>query len=146
MEDSDFRTGFKTSQTQRPSRKRKILILEQHGFRPRLSTSHQLLRVVEFIKEGNNKDECTAAVFLDIQKAFDRGESGRAQEGGEKPKKRVRGAPKRSSEKELQLFFSRGQNEKEWSLQVETYKRNSRRKMQDPAFSLIPLSTSGKGI
>ncbi|GFW70879.1 RNA-directed DNA polymerase from mobile element jockey [Trichonephila clavipes] len=42
------------------------------GFRPRLSTSHQLLRVVEFIKEGNNKDECTAAVFLDIQKAFDR--------------------------------------------------------------------------
>ncbi|GFV27151.1 RNA-directed DNA polymerase from mobile element jockey [Trichonephila clavipes] len=47
----------------------KILIPEQHGFRPRLSTSHQLLRVVEFIKEGNNKDECTAAVFLDIQKA-----------------------------------------------------------------------------
>ncbi|GFX76084.1 probable RNA-directed DNA polymerase from transposon X-element [Trichonephila clavipes] len=49
-----------------------ILIPEQHGFRPRLSTSHQLLRVVEFIKEGNNKDECTAVVFLDIQKAFDR--------------------------------------------------------------------------
>ncbi|GFV59447.1 putative RNA-directed DNA polymerase from transposon X-element, partial [Trichonephila clavipes] len=46
----------------------KILIPEQHGFRPRLSTSHQLLRVVEFIKEGNNNDECTAAVFLDIQK------------------------------------------------------------------------------
>ncbi|GFV77727.1 uncharacterized protein TNCV_1574761 [Trichonephila clavipes] len=50
----------------------KILIPEQHGFRPRLSTSHQLLRVGEFIKEGNNKDECTAAVFLGIQKAFDR--------------------------------------------------------------------------
>ncbi|GFX35179.1 RNA-directed DNA polymerase from mobile element jockey [Trichonephila clavipes] len=49
-----------------------ILIPEQHGFRPRLSTSHQLLRVVEFIKEGNNKYECTAVVFLDIQKAFDR--------------------------------------------------------------------------
>ncbi|GFT35244.1 probable RNA-directed DNA polymerase from transposon X-element [Trichonephila clavipes] len=49
-----------------------ILIPEQHGFRPRLFTSHQLLRVVEFIKEGNNKDEYTAAVFLDIQKAFDR--------------------------------------------------------------------------
>ncbi|GFU84410.1 RNA-directed DNA polymerase from mobile element jockey [Trichonephila clavipes] len=50
----------------------KILIPEQHGFRLRLSTSHQLLRVVEFIKEGNSKDECTTAVFLDIQKAFDR--------------------------------------------------------------------------
>ncbi|GFX88630.1 RNA-directed DNA polymerase from mobile element jockey [Trichonephila clavipes] len=50
----------------------KILILEQHAFRPRLSTSHQILRIVEFMKEGNNKDECTAAVFLDIQKAFDR--------------------------------------------------------------------------
>ncbi|GFX80747.1 putative RNA-directed DNA polymerase from transposon BS [Trichonephila clavipes] len=30
-----------------------ILIPELHGFRPRLCTSHQLLRVVEFIKEGN---------------------------------------------------------------------------------------------
>ncbi|GFQ95193.1 RNA-directed DNA polymerase from mobile element jockey [Trichonephila clavata] len=49
-----------------------ILVPEQHGFRPRLSTTHQLLRVVEFIKEGNNRDQCTAAVFLDIQKAFDR--------------------------------------------------------------------------
>ncbi|GFX68375.1 probable RNA-directed DNA polymerase from transposon X-element [Trichonephila clavipes] len=34
--------------------RRNILILEQHEFRPRLSTSHQLLRVVEFIKERNN--------------------------------------------------------------------------------------------
>ncbi|GFW59320.1 probable RNA-directed DNA polymerase from transposon X-element [Trichonephila clavipes] len=50
----------------------KILIPEQHGFRPRLSTTHQLLRVVEYIKEGNNMGQCTAAVFLDIQKAFDR--------------------------------------------------------------------------
>ncbi|GFR33671.1 probable RNA-directed DNA polymerase from transposon BS [Trichonephila clavata] len=50
----------------------KILIPEQHGFRPRLSTSHQLLRVVEFIKEANDRNQCTAAVFLDIQKAFDR--------------------------------------------------------------------------
>ncbi|GFV49434.1 RNA-directed DNA polymerase from mobile element jockey [Trichonephila clavipes] len=49
-----------------------ILIPEQHGFRPRLSTTHQLLRVVEYIKEGNNWGQCTAAVFLDIQKAFDR--------------------------------------------------------------------------
>ncbi|GFW16687.1 probable RNA-directed DNA polymerase from transposon X-element [Trichonephila clavipes] len=50
----------------------KILIPEQHGFRPRLSTTHQLLRVVEYIKEGNSMGQCTAAVFLDIQKAFDR--------------------------------------------------------------------------
>ncbi|GFX63402.1 probable RNA-directed DNA polymerase from transposon X-element [Trichonephila clavipes] len=50
----------------------KILIPEQHGFRSRLSTTHQLLRVVEYIKEGNNMGQCTAAVFLDIQKAFDR--------------------------------------------------------------------------
>ncbi|GFT09817.1 RNA-directed DNA polymerase from mobile element jockey [Trichonephila clavipes] len=49
-----------------------ILIPEQHGFHPRLSTFHQLLRVVEFIKEGNNRDQCTAVVFLGIQKAFDR--------------------------------------------------------------------------
>ncbi|GFX16884.1 probable RNA-directed DNA polymerase from transposon X-element [Trichonephila clavipes] len=51
---------------------KKVLSPEQHGFRPRLSTTHQLLRVVEYIKEGNNKGQCTAAVFLDIQKAFDR--------------------------------------------------------------------------
>ncbi|GFX78899.1 RNA-directed DNA polymerase from mobile element jockey [Trichonephila clavipes] len=49
-----------------------ILIPEQHGFHPRLSPTHQLLRVVECIKEGNNRNQCTAAVFLDIQKAFDR--------------------------------------------------------------------------
>ncbi|GFV43944.1 RNA-directed DNA polymerase from mobile element jockey [Trichonephila clavipes] len=45
---------------------------EQHGFRPRLSTSHQLLRVIEYIKDGIDRNQYTAAVFLDIQKAFDR--------------------------------------------------------------------------
>ncbi|GFW73555.1 probable RNA-directed DNA polymerase from transposon X-element [Trichonephila clavipes] len=49
-----------------------ILTPEQHGFRPRLSTSHQLLRVVEFIKDATDRNQYTAAVFLDIQKAFDR--------------------------------------------------------------------------
>ncbi|GFX58417.1 RNA-directed DNA polymerase from mobile element jockey [Trichonephila clavipes] len=45
---------------------------EQHGFRPRLSTSHQLLRVVEYIKDAIDRNQHVAAVFLDIQKAFDR--------------------------------------------------------------------------
>ncbi|GFU01164.1 RNA-directed DNA polymerase from mobile element jockey [Trichonephila clavipes] len=49
-----------------------ILTPEQHGFRPRLSTSHQLLRVVEYIKDAIDRNQYTAAVFLDIQKAFDR--------------------------------------------------------------------------
>ncbi|GFU36889.1 RNA-directed DNA polymerase from mobile element jockey [Trichonephila clavipes] len=49
-----------------------ILISQQHGFRPRLSTSHQLLRVVEYIKTGFKDDKYTGAIFLDIQKAFDR--------------------------------------------------------------------------
>ncbi|GFY19421.1 probable RNA-directed DNA polymerase from transposon X-element [Trichonephila clavipes] len=49
-----------------------ILVPEQHRFRPRLSTTHQLLRVVEYIKDGIDGNQYTAAVFLDIQKAFDR--------------------------------------------------------------------------
>ncbi|GFX55587.1 RNA-directed DNA polymerase from mobile element jockey [Trichonephila clavipes] len=49
-----------------------ILIPQQHGFRAGLSTSHQLLRVVEYIKSGFQNRKSTGAVFLDIQKAFDR--------------------------------------------------------------------------
>ncbi|GFV08496.1 probable RNA-directed DNA polymerase from transposon X-element [Trichonephila clavipes] len=49
-----------------------ILIPQQHGFRAGLSTSHQLLRVVEYIKTGFRDRKSTGAVFLDIQKAFDR--------------------------------------------------------------------------
>ncbi|GFX35375.1 RNA-directed DNA polymerase from mobile element jockey [Trichonephila clavipes] len=52
--------------------KENILVPEQHGFRPRLSTTHQLLRVVVYIKDGIDRHQYTAAVFLDIQKAFDR--------------------------------------------------------------------------
>ncbi|GFU12852.1 probable RNA-directed DNA polymerase from transposon X-element [Trichonephila clavipes] len=52
--------------------KENILVPEQHGFRPRLSTTHQLLRVVEYIKDGIDRHQYTAAVFLDIQKAFGR--------------------------------------------------------------------------
>ncbi|GBN08905.1 RNA-directed DNA polymerase from mobile element jockey, partial [Araneus ventricosus] len=49
-----------------------ILMLEQFGFRKNLSTTHQLLRVTEFIQEGLNNKQKTGAVFLDIQKAFNR--------------------------------------------------------------------------
>ncbi|GFX34115.1 probable RNA-directed DNA polymerase from transposon X-element [Trichonephila clavipes] len=48
-----------------------ILTPEQHGFRPRLSTSHQLLRAVEYVKDGIDRNQYAAAVFLDIQKTFD---------------------------------------------------------------------------
>ncbi|GFV61289.1 RNA-directed DNA polymerase from mobile element jockey [Trichonephila clavipes] len=48
-----------------------LIIPEQHGFRPNLSTSHQLLRVVETIRSGFKRKKSTGAVFLDIQKAFD---------------------------------------------------------------------------
>ncbi|GFV38527.1 RNA-directed DNA polymerase from mobile element jockey [Trichonephila clavipes] len=49
-----------------------ILVLEQHGFRSRLSTTYELLRVFEYIKDGIDRNQYTATVFLDIQKAFDR--------------------------------------------------------------------------
>ena len=43
----------------------------QFGFRPRHSTTHQALRVVEHVTERFNHKEATGAVFLDISKAFD---------------------------------------------------------------------------
>ncbi|GFV47543.1 RNA-directed DNA polymerase from mobile element jockey [Trichonephila clavipes] len=49
-----------------------ILISQQYAFRAELSTSPQLLRVVEYIKTGFKNRKSTGAVFLDIQKAFDR--------------------------------------------------------------------------
>ncbi|GBN36017.1 putative RNA-directed DNA polymerase from transposon BS [Araneus ventricosus] len=49
----------------------KILCPEQFEFRKSLTTNHQLLRVVEYITSSFDRGECTAAVFLDIQKAFD---------------------------------------------------------------------------
>ncbi|GBM80715.1 RNA-directed DNA polymerase from mobile element jockey [Araneus ventricosus] len=49
-----------------------VLIPEQFGFRKNLSTTHQLLRVTEYIEEGFSNKQKTGAVFLDIQKAFDR--------------------------------------------------------------------------
>ncbi|GBM66122.1 RNA-directed DNA polymerase from mobile element jockey, partial [Araneus ventricosus] len=49
-----------------------VLIPEQFGFRENLSTTHQLPRVTEYIAEGFSNKQKTGAVFLDIQKAFDR--------------------------------------------------------------------------
>ncbi|GBM13938.1 putative RNA-directed DNA polymerase from transposon BS [Araneus ventricosus] len=49
-----------------------VLCPEQFGFREKLSTSHQLIRVVEYVTEGFANKQKTGAVFLDIQKAFDR--------------------------------------------------------------------------
>ncbi|GJQ79625.1 hypothetical protein Trydic_g16466 [Trypoxylus dichotomus] len=44
----------------------------QFGFCREDSTSHQVLRLVEHIKEGFNRRECTGAVFLYIAKGFDK--------------------------------------------------------------------------
>ncbi|GFW02621.1 RNA-directed DNA polymerase from mobile element jockey [Trichonephila clavipes] len=49
-----------------------ILISQQHGFRAQLSISHQLLRVVEYVKTGLKDKRSTGVIFLHIQKAFDR--------------------------------------------------------------------------
>lgn len=48
------------------------LIPHQFGFMKGLSTTHQLLRVTEFISEGLAHKESTGAIFLDVAKAFDR--------------------------------------------------------------------------
>ncbi|GBN76844.1 hypothetical protein AVEN_235693-1 [Araneus ventricosus] len=45
---------------------------QQFVFTPPLSTTHQLLRVVQHINEGKNSNLATAAIFLDIAKAFDK--------------------------------------------------------------------------
>ncbi|GBM74695.1 putative RNA-directed DNA polymerase from transposon BS, partial [Araneus ventricosus] len=47
-----------------------IIISEQFGFRKKLSTNHQLVRVTELIHDGFEKSETTGALFLDIAKAF----------------------------------------------------------------------------
>lgn len=49
-----------------------IMIPHQFGFTKKLSTTHQLLRVAEYITEGFTRKQCTSAIFLDVEKAFDR--------------------------------------------------------------------------
>ncbi|GFU80311.1 hypothetical protein TNCV_3520871 [Trichonephila clavipes] len=49
-----------------------LLILNQYGFARNLSTYHPLLGLTEKITAGFQRGRSTGAVFLDIQKAFDR--------------------------------------------------------------------------
>lgn len=49
-----------------------IFPLEQFGFREHHSTTHQTIRIVENIQEGFTTKKSTAAIFLDIEKAFDK--------------------------------------------------------------------------
>jgi hypothetical protein len=50
----------------------KLLPVEQHGFRPKHSSVHQLMRVVEKINRGFSLKLSTGAIFLDVAKAFDK--------------------------------------------------------------------------
>ena len=45
---------------------------EQFGFRPRHSTTLQLVRVVTCLADATNNHQATAAVLLDVSKAFDK--------------------------------------------------------------------------
>ena len=50
---------------------RGLLMDEQFGFRPRLSTTLQLARLVERVKRNFDEKRLTGAVFLDVAKALD---------------------------------------------------------------------------
>jgi hypothetical protein len=43
----------------------------QEGFRKNHSTTNALLRLVQSIVDGFNKDECTLAWLVDLEKAYD---------------------------------------------------------------------------
>jgi hypothetical protein len=48
-----------------------IIPNNQHGFRKQRSTIHPLLKLHNHVTSGLNKNECTVACLLDVQKAFD---------------------------------------------------------------------------
>ncbi|GBN90360.1 hypothetical protein AVEN_173831-1 [Araneus ventricosus] len=50
----------------------KVICPEEFGFREKLSTSYQLIRVVEYVTEAFANKQKTGAAYLDIQKVFDR--------------------------------------------------------------------------
>jgi hypothetical protein len=49
-----------------------LLTPEQEGFRPKLSTSHQLKKFTQSVKEAFNNKESILAVFVDFQGAYDK--------------------------------------------------------------------------
>lgn len=51
---------------------KKIIPEEQYGFRRGHSTTHQLTRITEIIKEGIRTKSKTGGIFLDVEKAFDK--------------------------------------------------------------------------
>lgn len=48
------------------------IITEQFGFRPKHSTTHQLLCVIDFAAEGLKNNLHVGALFLDVAKAYDK--------------------------------------------------------------------------
>ena len=52
-------------------KKQSILLNNQHGFRPKLSTTHAMLDVINGINAKMSKNQYTNLIFLDLQKAFD---------------------------------------------------------------------------
>ena len=51
---------------------RNIINKEQSGFRSGHSTNEQLFNITQYIKDGFNRNQKTIAIFLDMEKAFDR--------------------------------------------------------------------------
>lgn len=51
---------------------RKLIPNFQFGFKPQHTTTHQLTRLTEYINTNMNLSTPTAAVFLDVEKAFDK--------------------------------------------------------------------------
>ena len=52
-------------------KKQNILLDNQYGFRPKLSTTHAMLDVINGISSNMNKTQYTGLIFLDLKKAFD---------------------------------------------------------------------------
>ena len=49
----------------------KVIPLEQFGFTAQRSTTHQLVRLMEYVSGGFNMKQSTISAFLDIEKAYD---------------------------------------------------------------------------